>query len=161
MIEVLDYLRDDDFLTWIISGGGVDFMRPRVDGTYDIPPSQVIGSQIDLAYEEGGIFHRQAGLHANNDKAIKPMGILRQIGRPPVIAFGNSDGDFQMLDYATSGPGRRLGVIIHHTDGGSHGSLRPQSPVGRLDRALDEAERRGWLLVDMRSDWAQVFRSAP
>lgn len=73
MIEVLDYLRDDDFLTWIISGGGVDFMRPRVDGTYDIPPSQVIGSQIDLAYEEGGIFHRQAGLHANNDKAIKPM----------------------------------------------------------------------------------------
>lgn len=159
MQEVLDYLRNNGFQNWIVSGGGIDFMRPWTETVYGIPPDRVIGSQIDLTYQEGGQFLRQAGVHFNDDKADKPVGILRHIGRAPVIAFGNSDGDFAMLDYATSSEKRRLGVLIYHTDAAREAAYDRESPVGRLDRALTEAPARGWLVVDMKSDWATVFGS--
>ncbi|MEM9187200.1 MAG: HAD family hydrolase [Planctomycetota bacterium] len=163
MVELLAYLRENGFKTFIVSGGGVAFIRPWCEGAYGVPPEQVIGSSVRLRYEvrkDEPVVVRQPEIDFVDDKAGKPVGIQRHIGRRPVIAFGNSDGDFEMLEWTTAGPGPRLGVIIHHTDEQREWAYDRESPVGRLDRALDEAPARGWRVVDMRRDWRQVFSPA-
>ncbi len=160
MLEVLDYLRANDFQTWIVSGGGIDFMRPWTEAVYGIPPWQVVGSQIDVTYnDEDGPprFDRSAGIFFIDDKAGKPVGILRHIGREPVIAFGNSDGDYQMLEYVTAGDGPDLGLIVHHTDAVREYAYDRDSHVGTLARALDAAPAEGWQVIDMAKDWKVIY----
>jgi len=142
MLELLGYLRAHGFRTWIVSGGGIDFMRPWTEQAYGIPPEQVVGSSIRTRFEmrdDGPVLLRLPELDFIDDGAGKPVGIHKFIGRRPIAAFGNSDGDLQMLQWTTSGPGRRLGVIVHHTDGEREVAYDRESSVGRLDRALDEA----------------------
>lgn len=160
MLEVLDYLRANDFQTWIVSGGGIDFMRPWAEAVYGVPPWQVIGSQIEVTYNDkdgAPRFDREAKLFFNDDKAGKPVGILRHIGREPVIAFGNSDGDYQMLEYVTAGDGPDLGLIVHHTDAEREWAYDRDSHIGTLSRALDAAPGEGWVLIDMAKDWKLVY----
>ncbi len=160
MLEVLDYLRANDFQTWIVSGGGIDFMRPWAEEVYGIPPWQVVGSQIEVTYnDEGGEprFDREPKVFFVDDKAGKPVGILRHIGREPVIAFGNSDGDYEMLDYVTHGDGPDLGLIVHHTDAVREWAYDRDSHIGTLARALDAAPAEGWLLIDMAKDWKVIY----
>ncbi|WP_297971309.1 HAD family hydrolase [uncultured Amaricoccus sp.] len=160
MLEVLDYLRDNGFETWIVSGGGIDFMRPWAEQVYGIPPQQVVGSQIAVTYNDQDgppRFDREPGVFFVDDKAGKPVGILRHIGKRPVIAFGNSDGDFEMLDYVTAGDGPDLGLIVHHTDAAREWAYDRDSHVGQLARALDAAPDEGWLLIDMASDWKVIY----
>ncbi|MFH5776628.1 HAD family hydrolase [Paracoccus sp. NGMCC 1.201697] len=163
MVEMLDYLRANGFQTWIVSGGGIDFMRPWAEKAYGIPPQQVVGSQIAKDYEviDGKPqFMRKPDIFFIDDGAGKPVGIDRHIGRRPVMAFGNSDGDFQMLEYTTTGEGPRLGVIVHHTDAEREYAYDRDSHFGKLDKALDAAPERGWLLVDMAKDWSRVYPDA-
>lgn len=160
MLEVLDYLRANDFQTWIVSGGGIDFMRPWAEEVYGIPPWQVIGSQIEVEYNDADgppRFDREPEVFFVDDKAGKPVGILRHIGREPVIAFGNSDGDFEMLEYVTHGDGPDLGLIVHHTDAKREWAYDRDSHVGTLARALDAAPDEGWLLIDMARDWKVIY----
>jgi phosphoserine phosphatase len=160
MLEVLDLLRQRDFHIYIVSGGGVEFMRPWVRRVYGISPEHVIGSRIELEYEVRGgkpVLVRLPEVELVNDKAGKPIGIQQVIGRPPIMVFGNSDGDFHMLEWATSAPGPRLGVIVHHTDGEREWAYDRDSHVGALSRALDEAPSRGWIVVDMQRDWKVIF----
>ncbi len=160
MLELLDYLRANGFKTYIVSGGGVEFMRPWVEQVYGIPSEQVIGSSIKLRYElhdAEPVLVRLPEIDFIDDKAGKPVGIHRRIGRRPIFAAGNSDGDFEMLEYTTAGSGPRLGLLVHHTDGERETAYDRHSPFGRLDRALDVAPTRGWLVVDMQRDWRQVF----
>jgi phosphoglycolate phosphatase-like HAD superfamily hydrolase len=160
MLEVLDYLRANGFKTFITSGGGIEFMRPWVEEVYGIPPEQVVGSSIKVEFEvrDGQpVLMRLPEIDFIDDKEGKPVGIHKFIGRRPVAAFGNSDGDFQMLEWTTAGEGARLGVIIHHTDAEREWAYDRDSHVGRLDRGLDEAAERGWLVVDMKTDWMTVF----
>jgi phosphoglycolate phosphatase-like HAD superfamily hydrolase len=159
MREVLTYLRANGFKTFIVSGGGVEFMRPWVEGVYGIPPEQVIGSRAKMKYEvrEGTpVLARLAEVDLVDDKAGKPVGIQQIIGRRPIIAFGNSDGDFEMLEWTTSAPGPRLGVIVHHTDAEREWAYDRTSHIGQLARGLDEAGKRGWVLVDMKRDWKVI-----
>ena len=159
MLELLAYLRANGFKTFIVSGGGAEFMRPWVQAVYDIPPEQVVGSRAKLEYEvRDGVprINRLAVLDLVDDKAGKPVGIQQQIGRRPIAAFGNSDGDFEMLEWTTTGRGPRLGVIVHHTDAVREWAYDRDSRVGTLRRALDEAPARGWIVVDMKSDWNVV-----
>jgi hypothetical protein len=159
-LELLAFLRANGFKTFIVSGGEVGFMRSWVEGVYGIPPEQVIGSRIGLKYElrEGKpILERTAHLDFVDDKAGKPVGIGRDIGRRPILAFGNSDGDFEMLQYTTAGPGPRLGLIVHHTDAEREYAYDRESHVGRLDKALDEAPKAGWIVVDMKKEWKTIF----
>ncbi len=161
MLELLEYLRAAGFKTYIVSGGGVEFMRPWTQKVYGIPPEQVVGSSIKVEYQwrDGQpALVRLPAINLIDDKAGKPVGIHQQIGRRPIMAFGNSDGDFEMLEYVTSGPGPRLGVLIHHTDAEREVAYDRDSHVGRLDRGLTEAPTRGWVVVDMQQDWRQVFR---
>lgn len=160
MLEVLDYLRANDFQTWIVSGGGVDFMRPWAEAVYGIPPWQVVGSQIAVDYDDKDgppRFDRKPEVFFVDDKAGKPVGILRHIGKRPVIAFGNSDGDFEMLEYTTAGDGPDLGLIVHHTDAIREWAYDRDSHVGTLARALDAAPEEGWLVIDMASDWKVIY----
>ena len=160
MIELLAYLRASGIKTYIVSGGGIEFMRPWADQVYGIPPEQVVGSSIKLKYElrEGKpVLLRLPGLEFIDDKAGKPVGIQKFIGRRPIMAFGNSDGDFEMLEWTTSGTGSRFGLIVHHTDTEREYAYDRKSPFGRLDRALDEAPKRGWTVVDMKKDWKRIF----
>ncbi len=157
MKELLQALRDAGFKTYIVSGGGVSFMRPWVEAVYGIPPEQVVGSRIKVEYEDGGTLRRTGEIDLIDDKAGKPVGIYQVIGKRPVLASGNSDGDFQMLEYATTGEGPRLGLILHHTDGEREFAYDRESHVGKLDRGLDEAGDRGWLIIDMKKDWGSVF----
>ncbi len=160
MLEVLDYLRANGFKTFIVSGGGIEFMRPWAERVYGIPPEQVIGSSIQTAYEVRAgkpVLARRPELDFIDDKEGKPVGIHRHIGRRPRVAFGNSDGDFQMLEWTTSGAGPRLGVLIHHTDGEREWAYDRESHVGRLARGLDEGPARGWVIVDMKNDWNKIF----
>jgi len=160
MLELLGYLRANGFKTFIVSGGGIEFMRPWVERVYGIPPEQVVGSSIRTKYEmRDGVptLVRVAEIDFVDDKAGKPVGIHRHIGRRPVVAFGNSDGDLQMLQWTAAGPGPRLAVIVHHTDAEREWAYDRASHVGRLDRALVEADAHGWTVVDMRRDWRQVF----
>ncbi|MEM9255855.1 MAG: HAD family hydrolase [Pseudomonadota bacterium] len=160
MLELLAYLRANGFKTFIVSGGGIEFMRPWTEGVYGIPPEQVIGSSIKTRYEliDGKpVLQRLPEMNFIDDKEGKPVGINSHIGRRPVLAVGNSDGDFQMLEWTTAGDGLRLGVLIHHTDAEREWAYDRDSHVGQLVRGLDEAAERGWVVVDMKEDWATVF----
>ena len=160
MLEVLDYLRANGFKTYIVSGGGVEFMRPWVERTYGIPPEQVVGSRGKLKFDlrEGKpVLLKLPEVDLVDDGPGKPVGIQQVIGRRPVMAFGNSDGDLQMLQWTTSGDGPRFGLIVHHTDAEREWAYDRDSHIGRLDKALDEAKPSGWTIVDMKSDWKTVF----
>ncbi len=160
MLELLDYLRANGFKTFIVSGGGIEFMRPWTEAVYGIPPEQVLGSSIRTAYEQRDgepVIVRLPEIDFIDDKAGKPAGIHRHIGRRPIAAFGNSDGDFQMLEWTTAGDGARLGVLIHHTDAEREWAYDRESHFGRLDRGLDEAAGRGWVVVDMMRDWNTIY----
>ncbi len=162
-IELLAYLRANGFKTFIVSGGEVGFMRAWTEGAYGIPPQQIVGSRIGLKYEHRDgkpVLERTATLDFIDDKAGKPVGIGRNIGRRPILAFGNSDGDFEMLEYTTSGKGPRLGLIVHHTDAEREYVYDRDTRVGRLDRALTEAPKRGWIVVDMKKEWKTIFPPA-
>jgi phosphoserine phosphatase len=163
MVELLAYLRANGFQTWIVSGGGIEFMRVFAEQAYGVPPQQMIGSSLDLKYEVRNgkpVLVQQPKAAFIDDKAGKPVGIHKAIGKRPIAAFGNSDGDFQMLEWTTSAPGARLGVIVHHDDAEREYAYDRKSPVGRLDRGLDEASARGWTLVSMKNDWKQVYAPA-
>ena len=160
MLELLDYLRGNGFSVYIVSGGGIEFMRPWTEGVYGVPPQNVIGSSQELRYEQradGPVILRDPGIHFVNDKAGKPVGIQRFIGRRPLIAVGNSDGDYEMLEWTTTGDGPRLGLIVHHTDAQREWAYDRQSSEGRLHRALDDAPDQGWTVIDMARDWGVVF----
>jgi phosphoserine phosphatase len=161
MFEVLSYFKKHGFKNYIVSGGGVEFMRPWSERVYGIPPEQVIGSSIKtkLVSRNGAPeLIRLPEINFIDDKAEKPVAIHQFIGRRPIAAFGNSDGDLEMLQWVTAGSGARLGVIIHHTDNEREVAYDRKSSIGRLDKALDEAAIRNWLVVSMKSDWAQIFR---
>jgi phosphoglycolate phosphatase-like HAD superfamily hydrolase len=160
MLEVLDYLRANGFKTSIVSGGGIEFMRPWTEAVYGIPPEQVVGSSIKTVFEvrDGEpVLVRIPEMNFIDDKEGKPVGINSHIGRRPIAAFGNSDGDFQMLEWTTAGDGARMGVLVHHTDGDREWSYDRESHIGRLDRGLDEADTRGWIVIDMKNDWRRIF----
>jgi hypothetical protein len=160
MLEVLDYLRANGFTTYIASAGGIEFMRPRTEEVYGVPPEQVIGSSIKTAYEvrDGEpVLVRLPEIDFIDDRAGKPVGINSHIGRRPIAAFGNSDGDFEMLEWTTAGDGARLGVLVHHTDGEREWAYDREAHIGRLDRGLNEAESRGWIVVSMKDDWRRIF----
>jgi phosphoserine phosphatase len=160
MLELLAYLRANNFKTFIVSGGGIEFMRPWAEKTYGIPPEQVVGSTGGLKYElrDGTpVIVKTPELVLNDDKAGKPVGIQRHIGRRPIAAFGNSDGDFQMLEWTTSGKGPRLGLIVHHTDAGREWAYDRESHIGKLDKALDAAKEKGWIVMDMKADWKTIY----
>ena len=162
MLELLDYLRTNGFKTFIVSGGGIEFMRPWTESVYGIPPEQVIGSSIKTKYELRGdrpVLVRLPELNFIDDKEGKPVGINQHIGRRPLMAFGNSDGDLQMLEWASAGDRSRLAVILHHTDGDREFQYDRESHIGRLDKALDTAEKRGWIVIDMKNDWKHVYPS--
>jgi phosphoserine phosphatase len=161
MLEVLSYFRKHGFKNYIVSGGGVEFMRPWTERVYGIPPEQVIGSSIKTKLvSRNGIpeLIRLPEINFIDDKADKPVAIHQFIGRRPIAAFGNSDGDLEMLQWVTAGSGARLGVIIHHTDNEREVAYDRKSPVGRLDKALDEAAIQKWLIVSMKSDWVMIFK---
>ncbi len=160
MLELLAYLRANGFKTFIVSGGGIEFMRPWTEKVYGIPPEQVVGSSIKTKFElRDGIpvLVRLPELNFIDDKAGKPVGINQYIGRCPIAAFGNSDGDLQMLQWTTAGKGARLALIVHHTDADREWAYNRYSSVGRLDKALDEAKAKGWTIVDMKNDWKTIF----
>ncbi|WP_441470503.1 HAD family hydrolase [Bosea sp. RAF48] len=160
MVELLAYLRANGFKTYIVSGGGVEFMRPWVEAAYGIPPEQVVGSGIKLKYELVGDkpeLQRLAEVDFIDDGPGKPVGIAKFIGQRPVFAAGNSDGDLQMLQWTTLNTGQRFALIVHHTDAEREFAYDRQSQVGWLDKALDEAPSRGWLVVDMRNDWKTIY----
>jgi len=160
MLELLVYLRANGFSTWIVSGGGIEFVRAWAEDVYGIPPQNVIGSMPELNYEhrgDGPVLVRDAQIHFINDKAGKPVGIQRHIGRRPLVAVGNSDGDYEMLEWTTHGEGKRLGLILHHNDSQREWAYDRESSEGRLDRALDDASAQGWTVIDMVRDWRVVF----
>jgi hypothetical protein len=160
MLELLDYLRDNGFETFIVSGGGVEFMRPWTEEVYGIPPEQVIGSTIVTEFElQDGVplLVRRPQMDFLDDKEGKPVAINKFIGRRPIFAAGNSDGDLQMLQWTTAGAGRRLGLIVHHDDAEREYAYDRDSRIGRLDQALDAAEPAGWVVVSMKRDWNTVF----
>ncbi|MEM9762029.1 MAG: HAD family hydrolase [Pseudomonadota bacterium] len=160
MLELLRYLRDKGFSTYIVSGGGVHFLRAFAEEAYNIPPHQVVGSEVNLSYEviEGTpVVVKKPGLLFLDDKAGKPVAIDRRIGKRPIFAAGNSDGDFQMLEWTTAGEGPRFAMIVHHTDAEREWAYDRESHVGKLVRGLDEGPDRGWLIVDMKAEWEQVW----
>jgi hypothetical protein len=159
MRELLDYLRANGFKTYIVSGGGVEFVRALSQDLYGIPPEQVIGSSIKTRYDvrDGKpVIVRLPEIDFIDDKAGKPVGIHKFIGRRPIAAFGNSDGDFEMLEYVTSGAGARLGAFVHHDDAQREFAYDRDPHVGRLVRGLDEADKRGWQVISMKRDWRVV-----
>ncbi len=160
MLELLKYLRAHEFKTFIVSGGGVEFMRPWVEKIYGIPPEQVIGSSIKVTFEvrdDEPVLIRQPEIDFIDDKEGKPVGIHKFIGRRPIAAFGNSDGDLQMLQWTTGGSGASLAVLVHHTDAEREWAYDRNSHIGRLDAALEQAGEQGWLIVDMRRDWNSIY----
>ncbi|QDU61075.1 haloacid dehalogenase-like hydrolase [Planctomycetes bacterium Pan216] len=168
MLELLAYLREHGFKTFIVSGGGIDFIRVFAEETYGIPPEQVIGSSIAAKFEMRDgiptIVKRPEGMFID-DKEGKPIGIYQHIGRRPLFAAGNSDGDLQMLQYTTiprseSDSGRHFGLIVHHTDADREWAYDRDSHVGRLEQALDEAPKRGWRVADMKRDWTRIYPDA-
>jgi haloacid dehalogenase-like hydrolase len=164
MIELLDYLRANGFKTYIVSGGGVEFMRPWAPSVYGVPPEQIIGSSIKTRFDmQDGkpVLLRLPEVDFIDDGPGKPVGINKFIGRRPIVAFGNSDGDLQMLEWTAAGPGARLVGLVHHTDSEREWAYDRQSHVGRLDKALDEARQRGWTIVDMETDWNTIHAAGP
>jgi len=160
MLELLDYLRANGFKTYIVSGGGIEFMRPWAEQVYGIPPEQVIGSSIKTTFElrDGKpVLVRLPEVNFIDDKAGKPVGINQHIGRRPVAAFGNSDGDLQMLQWTTAGSGARFALLVHHTDAAREWAYDRRSSIGKLDQALDAADAKGWTVVDMKNDWKTIY----
>ena len=160
MLELLAYLRANDFKTFIVSGGGIEFMRPWVEDVYGVPPEQVVGSSIVTSFEvrdETPVLVRQPKINFIDDKEGKPVGINQHIGRRPIAAFGNSDGDLAMLRWTCSGPGARLCVYVHHTDAVREWAYDRKSHVGKLDKGLDDAQAQAWTVLDMQADWSVVF----
>jgi phosphoglycolate phosphatase-like HAD superfamily hydrolase len=161
MLELLNYLRANGFKTFIVSGGGVEFMRRFADKVYGIPPEQVVGSSGVVKFELGengqAKLIKEAKIEFVDDGPGKPVGINRFIGRRPIFAFGNSDGDQQMLEYIASGSGPRFMGLVHHTDAEREWAYDRESKIGKLDKALDEAMSKGWTVVDMKHDWKTVF----
>jgi phosphoserine phosphatase len=163
MLEVLAYLRANGFKTYIVSGGGIEFVRVFSEARYGIPPEQVVGSSVKTKYEVRNgqpVIVRLPEIDFIDDKAGKPVGIHKFIGKRPIAAFGNSDGDFEMLEYTSAGRGARLAMIVHHDDADREYAYDRKSGVGRLDRGLDEAGKRGWTVISMKNDWRQVFAPA-
>ncbi len=159
-LELLAYLRASGLTTFIVSGGGIQFMRPISEKNYGIPPEQVVGSSAvtEFKVKDGKpVLVRQPKIAFVNDKAGKPVGIYEHIGRRPILAFGNSDSDMQMIEYTMAGEGRRLGLFVHHTDADREYAYDRKSHVGTLDTALDQAGANGWIIVDMEKDWGAVF----
>ena len=156
MQELLRYLRDEGFQTYIVSGGGVDFMRAFSKEAYNIPNQQVIGSTGPAEYSNGEII-KLVGDVFLNEKEGKPLGISSRIGKRPIFASGNSDGDFAMLEYTTAGPGPSFGMLLHHTDGEREFAYDREGHIGVLNKGLDESGERGWVIIDMASDWKQVW----
>ncbi|HEY7799632.1 MAG TPA: HAD family hydrolase, partial [Hyphomonadaceae bacterium] len=160
MQELLAYLRGHGFKTWIVSGGGVEFMRVWAEDAYGIPPEQVVGSVIEVRYEvrDGKpALIREPKVVFVDDGPGKPAGIYRSIGRRPIAAFGNSDGDLQMLQFTAAGEGRRLALLVHHDDMEREYAYDRNSKIGRLDKALDEARARKWVVVSMKDDWKRIY----
>ena len=160
MLEVLAYLRANGFKTFIVSGGGIEFMRPWTEKVYGIPPEQVVGSSIKTKFEmrDGKpVLVRFPELNFLDDKGDKPVGIQQYIGRRPIAAFGNSDGDLQMLQWTTAGQGPRFALYVHHTDAKREWAYDRESSFGRLDKGLDEAQAKGWTVVDMKQDWKVIY----
>jgi len=160
MVELLRYLRANGIKTFIVSGGGVEFMRVFSERVYGIPPEQVVGSSGKLKFElRAGkpVLVKLPEIDFVDDKAGKPVGIQKHIGRRPIAAFGNSDGDLQMLQFTAAGPGKRLMLIVHHDDAEREFAYDRQSHVGKLDKAWDEAKAKNWIVVSMKSDWKRIF----
>lgn len=156
MLELLSYLRDKEFQTWIVSGGGVHFIRAFAQEAYNIPVEQVIGSASPTKYVDGKVI-KKPGLEFVDDKAGKPVGIDSHIGKKPIFVAGNSDGDFAMLEYATTGTGPSFGLLVHHTDSDREFAYDRDGHIGVLSRGLDEGPERGWVIVDMANDWGDVW----
>ena len=159
-LELMACLRNKGFKTFIVSGGGIEFMRPWTERVYGVPPEHVVGSSVKTEFQikDGKpVLVRIAKLNFNDDKGGKPVGIYEHIGRRPILAFGNSDGDIQMIQYTKGGEGRRLGLFLHHTDVAREYAYDRQSLVGKLDKVLDQADAMGWIIVDMKKDWKTVF----
>jgi phosphoserine phosphatase len=162
MLELLGYLRANGFKTYIASGGGIEFMRAWTEEVYGIPPEQVIGSSIKTEFElRDGVptLVRLPEINFINDKAGKPVAINQHIGRRPIAVFGNSDGDLQMLQWTAAGSGERFALLVHHTDAVREWAYDRKSSIGHLEKALDEAQAKGWTVVDMKRDWKIVFPS--
>jgi phosphoglycolate phosphatase-like HAD superfamily hydrolase len=161
MLELLSYLRANGFKTFIVSGGGVEFMRCFADKVYGIPPEQVVGSsgavKFEITSDGKAELIKEPKIEFIDDGFGKPVGINRFIGRQPIFAFGNSDGDQQMLEYTASGSGARFMGLVHHTDAAREWAYDRKSLVGKLDKALDEAKAKGWTVVDMKNDWKTIF----
>lgn len=160
MLELLKYLRTKGFKTYIVSGGGIEFMRPWTEQVYGIPPEQVVGSSIKTKYEvrDGKpVLVRLPEVNFIDDKAGKPVGIMQHIGKRPVLAFGNSDGDLEMLEWTTAGEGKRFAGIVHHTDEEREYAYDRDTHFGRLDKALDAAQKNGWTIVDMKDEWKVIY----
>jgi len=159
MLELLAYLRANGFKTFIVSGGGIEFMRPWTEKVYGIPPEQVIGSSGKLKFElrDGKpVLMKLPEINFIDDKEGKPVGIQQHIGRRPIAAFGNSDGDLQMLQWTTAGSGARFALIVHHTDAEREWAYDRKSHIGQLDKGLDEARAKGWTVVSMKDDWKTI-----
>jgi hypothetical protein len=164
MLELLTYLRAKSFKPFIVSGGGIEFMRPWAERVYGIPPEQVVGTSggLKLEIRDGvPVILKTPELVLNDDKEGKPVGIQRHIGRRPIAAFGNSDGDLQMLQYTAAGSGPRFCLFIHHTDAEREYAYDRESHVGKLDKGLDEAAAKGWTVVSMKDDWKTIFLAKP
>ncbi|WP_436162660.1 HAD family hydrolase [Mesorhizobium sp. LjRoot246] len=163
MLELLSHLRQNGFKTFVVSGGGIEFMRPWMEQVYGIPPEQVVGSsgitQYKLQPDGTPVLVKEAKVEFVDDGPGKPVGINRFIGRKPIFAFGNSDGDQQMLEWTASGTGPRFMGLVHHTDAEREYAYDRASPVGKLDKALDEATKKGWTVADMKRDWKEIFPS--
>jgi len=160
MLELLAYLRANGFKTFIISGGGIEFMRPWTEQVYGIPPEQVVGSSIKTQFEmrDGQpVLMRLPELNFIDDKGGKPVGINQHIGRRPICAFGNSDGDLQMLQYTGAGSGARFCLYVHHDDAEREYAYDRKDALARLDKGLDEAAAKGWTVVSMKNDWKKIF----
>jgi phosphoserine phosphatase len=162
MLEVLAYLRANGFKTFIVSGGTVEFMRPWTEKVYGVPREQVVGTTFKTKYvvkDAKSSVVLEPAFDMIDDKTGKPVGITKFIGRRPIMAFGNSDGDFEMLEFTTTGKGRRFGLFVHHTDAEREYSYDRKTPFGQLDKGLDEAAKRGWVVASMKDDWKTVFPS--
>ena len=163
MLELLAYVRNNGFKTFIVSGGGIEFMRPWTEQIYGIPPEQVVGSSIKTEFKTAdgrAELIRLPAINFIDDGAGKPVGINEHIGQRPIAAFGNSDGDLQMLQWATMSGNRGLGLIVHHTDGAREYAYDRQSHFGRLDKAFEAAKQYNWTLVSMKDDWKEIFPSS-
>jgi phosphoserine phosphatase len=160
MVELLAYLRDNGFKTFIVSGGGVEFMRTFAEVTYGVPPEQVIGSSGKLKFEmrDGEpVLTKLPVLELVDDNVEKPAAIQKHIGRRPIASFGNSDGDLEMLQWTSAGKGASFAMLIHHTDADREWAYDRNWAIAKLDKALDEADAKGWTVVDMKNDWRRVF----